>query len=71
MKTMGKSLREAYDFVKEKRSEVLPNYGFIEQLQEFEKELFGVTNPSLQKEDILCPCHLPPNKKLFCVCKKT
>lgn len=40
-------LKEAYDFMKSKRQAVKPNRGFLRQLCDFEKELFGkqLTDP--------------------------
>ena len=37
-----KSLREAYFWVKERRSLIQPNTGFMTQLQALDKRLFGV-----------------------------
>ncbi|KAK2717245.1 dual specificity protein phosphatase 14-like [Artemia franciscana] len=42
MKFHGLNLREAYIFVKSKRSIIQPNFGFFRQLIEFEREIFGL-----------------------------
>ena len=39
MREDGKTYEEAFDFVKEKRSVVCPNRGFVEQLQKWEQTL--------------------------------
>eukprot|EP01080_Neovahlkampfia_damariscottae_P007910 gene7910-12378_t len=43
MKHQKMTLREAFDFVKEKRQEIQPNLGFFKQLIEYEDVLFGST----------------------------
>jgi hypothetical protein len=41
MKTENKKLEETITFVEKKRSVVKPNLGFMKQLVQFEKDLFG------------------------------
>jgi len=41
MKRNGWSLKESFDFVKERREVISPNPGFMEQLCEYEMELFN------------------------------
>ncbi|CAK74287.1 unnamed protein product (macronuclear) [Paramecium tetraurelia] len=39
MKKKGLAFQEAFNFVKKKRSVIQPNYGFIQQLRNYEKEI--------------------------------
>eukprot|EP01117_Protostelium_nocturnum_P018229 TRINITY_DN7590_c0_g1_i1.p1 TRINITY_DN7590_c0_g1~~TRINITY_DN7590_c0_g1_i1.p1 ORF type:complete len:269 (+),score=91.83 TRINITY_DN7590_c0_g1_i1:132-938(+) len=41
MKNERMTLKDAYSFLKEKRSVIAPNSGFLAQLMEYEKQLFG------------------------------
>jgi atypical dual specificity phosphatase len=41
MKAEGKTLTDAYEFVKDKRQSVNPNLGLIQQLSIYEQKLFG------------------------------
>lgn len=44
MKQHGMSLSQALEFVRSKREQILPNFGFMRQLQEFEKSLQAAPN---------------------------
>lgn len=44
MKHHKKTLKEAYEHVKEARSQIRPNSGFFKQLMEYELELYGVSS---------------------------
>ncbi|CAD8167728.1 unnamed protein product [Paramecium pentaurelia] len=48
MKTKGFGFQEAFNFVKKKRSVIQPNYGFIKQLRNYEKEVKIVKKEALQ-----------------------
>ncbi|CAD8098242.1 unnamed protein product [Paramecium sonneborni] len=48
MKTKGLGFSEAFNFVKKKRSVIQPNYGFIKQLRNYEKEVKIVKKEPLQ-----------------------
>lgn len=53
MKYRKMSLKESYEWVKEKRRIVNPNVGFVEQLGEFEKRLVeNLEKPTLTIEDV-------------------
>ena len=41
MKYLQKSLKDAFQLVKEKRSIIKPNYSFSNQLIKFEEKLYG------------------------------
>ncbi|XP_061078332.1 dual specificity protein phosphatase 8 isoform X2 [Conger conger] len=59
MKTMGLSSDDAYRFVKDRRPSISPNFNFLGQLLEFEKDLrllsalsSGPTRAALEREDL-------------------
>lgn len=56
MKSNEWSLKKSYDFVKSKRKIISPNVGFIKQLQQYEKLLFGTEEPTLTVEDVYGDC---------------
>jgi len=77
MQERGLSLREAYEFVKQKRKVVRPNPGFLQQLGEWEQKLRREKpgylegdngEISMRAEDVWCICQLPPLNKPVCVC---
>jgi atypical dual specificity phosphatase len=39
----GMTLKQAYEFVQAKRSQIRPNIGFFQQLIEFEESIHGIT----------------------------
>ena len=47
MRHEGKSLKEAYEFVKSKRSLIKPNYGFWAQLVDYEYHLRAVNTVTM------------------------
>ena len=51
MKTRRMSLREALGHTKQRRSATYINPGFFQQLQEYEKELFGQLSPTVDLEE--------------------
>ena len=51
MVTNRLSLKEAYDYVKEKRPQIAPNPSYIKDLIEFEKQLYG--RNSMKPEEVL------------------
>lgn len=65
MKRMDMTLDEAYRFVKEKRPTISPNFNFLGQLLDFEKNLKSVCDPQRAAEpkpgvsDLLEPLTLP------------
>ena len=52
MYKMSMSLNDAYDFVRRKKANISPNFNFMGQLLDFERQL---NPPSPQR----CTCHLP------------
>lgn len=56
MYKLSMSLNDAYDFVRRKKSNISPNFNFMGQLLDFERQL---NPPSPQR----CTCHLPDNGK--------
>lgn len=54
MYKMSMSLNDAYDFVRRKKSNISPNFNFMGQLLDFERQL---NPPSPQR----CTCHLSVN----------
>ena len=46
MSTCGMTLNEAYDFVKDRKSNVSPNFNFMGQLLDFERQLRSPKTPS-------------------------
>jgi len=51
MKYEGMSLREAHKFVKERRSIAEPRKTFVDQLGDFEKQIYGISAPTLTGEE--------------------
>ena len=51
MRHHGMRLREAYNYVRERRSIARPRKEFVGQLQKIEKEVFGCEKPSLMFEE--------------------
>lgn len=51
----GYSLNEAYDHVKNKKSNIAPNFNFMGQLQDFEKSRSEPQTPSGLSADDLSP----------------
>lgn len=58
MKAERMGLREAYDYVKKRRSVADPRPEFLDQLGAFEKKLFGTSQPSLTSEEIFAGRHM-------------
>ncbi|PRP76262.1 hypothetical protein PROFUN_07784 [Planoprotostelium fungivorum] len=56
MKHKSMTLRQAFDFVREKRPVVNPNSGFLKQLCKYEEKLYG-------KNSVLCITELDPSLK--------
>ncbi|KAJ5067936.1 dual specificity protein phosphatase [Anaeramoeba ignava] len=50
MKSQKKTLKEAFDFVKERRTAIRPNISFFKQLLKSEVDLFGFEKPSISEE---------------------
>ena len=46
MNTMNLNLNDAYDFVKEKKSNVSPNLNFMGQLLDYERQISSLRSPS-------------------------
>uniref|UniRef100_A0A8C0IC47 protein-tyrosine-phosphatase n=1 Tax=Bubo bubo TaxID=30461 RepID=A0A8C0IC47_BUBBB len=68
MKTKKLCLEEAFDYIKQRRSLISPNFGFMGQLLQYESEILSSTpSPPVASQLFLHP--FPSVPDVYCVCQ--